>query len=213
MIQRRILLADDHPVFRRGLRAVIEETGRYQVVAEADNGEAAIQALAAHSPDLAVVDLAMPRKDGFEVARWAAERRPETRIVLLTLYKATAYVDRAVALGVSGYVVKDDAESQIVHCLDTVHDGEFYASPNLSRPSAPPPPIVASDNRDLDKLTPAQRAVLRLVANYRTSREIAEVLGISVKTVENHRANSALRLNLHGPNALLRYAVRNREML
>lgn len=213
MIPRSVLLADDHPVFRHGLRAVIEETARFRVVAEANDGEAAIRALAAHAPDLAVVDLAMPGKDGFEVARWAAERCPDTRVVLLTLYKSIAYVDKAVALGVVGYVVKDDAAGEIVHCLDAACAGEFYVSPNLLRPAAAPPPLASADESELARLTPAQRAVLRMLANYRTSREIAAALAISIKTVENHRANAALRLNLRGPNALLRFAVRHRERL
>lgn len=213
MIPRSVLLADDHPVFRHGLRAVIEETGRFRVVAEANDGNAAIRALAALAPDLAVVDLAMPGKDGFEVAQWIAERCPDTRVVLLTLYKAIAYVDKAVALGVAGYVVKDDAAVEIVHCLDAACAGEFYVSPNLARPAVAPPPLAPSHDGEMVKLTPAQREVLRMLANYRTSREIAAALAVSVKTVENHRANAALRLNLRGTNALLRFAVRYREHL
>lgn len=213
MIPRSLVLADDHPVFRHGLRAVIEAAGRYRVVAEASDGDAAIRALAAHAPDLAVLDLAMPGKDGFDVARWAAERCPDTRVVMLTLYKSIAYVDRAVALGVAGYVVKDDAAADIVHCLDAVNSGEFYLSPNLARPATVPPPLAAADDGELARLTPAQIGVLRLLANYQTSREIAAQLGLAVKTVENHRSNIALRLNLHGPNALLRFAVAHRDLL
>jgi DNA-binding NarL/FixJ family response regulator len=213
MIPRSVLLADDHPVFRHGLRAVIEATGRFRVVAEANDGEAAIRALAAHEPEIAVIDLAMPAKDGFEVARWAAENCPDTRVVLLTLYKSIAYVDKAVSLGIAGYVVKDDAASDIVHSLEAACGGEFYLSPNLARPAAAPPVLSPSVEAETARLTPAQRAVLRMLANYHTSREIAGALAISVKTVENHRANAALRLNLRGPNALLRFAVRNRERL
>lgn len=213
MTSRSVLLADDHPVFRQGLRGVVEGTGRYRVVAEANDGEAAIRLLAAHAPDFAVIDLAMPGKDGFEVARWAAERCPDTRVVLLTLYRSVAYVDRALALGIAGYVVKDDAGDEIMRCLDAVADGEFYSSPNISRPAAAPPPLVPDDDAELARLTPGQRAVLRMLANYHTSREIAAALALSVKTVENHRANAALRLNLRGMNALLRFAVRNRDLL
>ena len=213
MIAHSILLADDHPVFRHGLRAVIEGTGRYRVVAEASDGETAIRSLGALVPDLAVIDLAMPGTNGFEVAQWAAERCPETRVVLLTLYRTVAYVDRALALGIAGYVVKDDAAVEIVRCLDAVAGGEFYTSPNISRPAAQPPAPDADGGEELAKLTPAQRVVLRLLANYQTSREIAAALGLSIKTVENHRANIATRFHLRGPNALLRFAVGNRNHL
>jgi DNA-binding NarL/FixJ family response regulator len=206
-----VLLADDHPVFRRGLRSAVEENGRYRVVAEAADGDAAIRLIAQHAPALAVVDLAMPGKDGFEVVRWAGEHAPETRAVILTLHRDVAYVDRAVALGVAGYLVKDDVESEIVRCLDRVAAGEFYASANLARPAAPKP--AATDDPELARLTPMQRSVLRMVANYHTSREIAEALGIAPRTVENHRANIAIRLHLRGHNALLRFAVRNRGAL
>jgi DNA-binding NarL/FixJ family response regulator len=206
-----VLLADDHPVFRRGLKSAVEETGRYRVVAEAADGEAAIRLIAQHAPALAVIDLAMPGKDGFEVVRWAGEHAPETRAVILTLHKDTVFLDRAVALGVAGFLAKDDAESEILRCLDRVAAGEFYASPNLARPAAPKPAVA--DGPELAKLTPMQRSVLRMVANYYTSREIADALGIAPRTVENHRANIAIRLHLQGHNALLRFAVRHRGAL
>jgi DNA-binding NarL/FixJ family response regulator len=210
MTAATVLLADDHPLFRRGLRVAVEQTGRYRVVAEAADGEAAIRLLARHAPALAVLDLAMPGKDGFEVLRWTVEHAPETRTVILTLYKDVAFLDRAVALGAAGYLVKDDAEAEIVRCLDRIGAGEFYASPNLARPSASPPIAAPADDPDLARLTPTQRAVLRLLANYHSSREIAASLGVALRTVENHRANMAMRLNLRGHNALLRFAVSRR---
>lgn len=213
MIARSVVLADDHPVFRHGLRAVIEAAGRFRIVAEANDGEEAIRALAAHAPDFAVIDLAMPGKDGFEVARWAAARCPDTRLVLLTLYRSVAYVDRALALGIAGYVVKDDAGDEIMRCLDAVAGGEFYTSPNITRPAAKPPETSTESVEEIAKLTPTQRAIVRLLAHYQTSREIGAQLGISAKTVENHRSNIAQRMNLRGPNALLRFAVSNRDLL
>ncbi|MCW5770386.1 MAG: response regulator transcription factor [Rhodospirillaceae bacterium] len=209
MTMRGLLLADDHPVVRRGLKAAIEESGRYRVIAEAGDGVEAIRLLARHAPPLAVIDLAMPEKDGFEVVRWAHERLPETQAVVMTLYKDIAYVDRAVQCGAAGYLVKDDAEAEILRCLDAVSRDEFYLSPNLARPAVHAPP--AAETGFLARLTPMQQTILRRVANYETNRMIAQALGISPKTVENHRANIAMRLDLHGPHGVLRFAIRHRD--
>jgi DNA-binding NarL/FixJ family response regulator len=209
-----VLIADDHPLFRRGLRAAIDESGRYRVVAEAGDGESAIRQIERTAPAIALVDLAMPVKDGLAVLAWAAAHAPRTHIVVMTLYKERDYVDRAVALGASAYLVKDDAQDEVRRCLDQVLEGEFFLSPSVGAPNPPPPPALdAAAQAALARLTPAQRGVLRLLAEYRTSKEIARLLAISPKTVENHRTNVAATLGLRGPNALLRFAVRHRGLL
>lgn len=209
-----VLLADDHPLFRRGLRDAIEESGRYHVVAEAGDGESAIRQIERSVPAIALVDLAMPVKDGLAVLAWAAAHAPQTRIVIMTLYKERDYVDRAVSLGAAGYLVKDDAQDEVLRCLDAVGEDEFYLSPSVGAPNPlPPAPDEAVVRAALAQLTPAQRGVLRLLSDYRTSKEIARLLTISPKTVENHRTNIATTLGLRGPNALLQYAVRHRGLL
>lgn len=209
-----VLVADDHPLFRRGLRAAIDESGRYHVVAEAGDGETAIRQIERSAPAIALVDLAMPVKDGLAVLAWAAEHAPRTRIVVMTLYKERDYVDRAVALGAAGYLVKDDAQDEVLRCLDAVGEDEFYLSPSVGAPNPlPPSSSNAAVRAALARLTPAQRGVLRLLAEYRTSKEIARLLAISPKTVENHRTNMAAALGLRGPNALLQFAVRHRGLL
>jgi DNA-binding NarL/FixJ family response regulator len=215
MNRRTVLVADDHPLFRRGLRAAIEEDKRFRVVAEAGDGESAIRQIEHHAPSVAFVDLAMPIKDGLAVAAWAAERASPTRIVVMTLYKERDFVDRAVELGAAGYLVKDDAQDEVLRCLDLVLAGEFYMSSAVGAPNPPPPPAAADPaiRAALAKLTPAQRAVLIRLADYRSSKDIARLLAISPKTVENHRANIAAALGLHGANALLRFAVRHRHLL
>lgn len=209
-----VLIADDHPLFRRGLRAAIEESNRFRVVAEAGDGESAIRQIERHDPTVAFVDLAMPIKDGLAVVAWASENRPVMRAVVMTLYKESDFVDRAVALGAAGYLVKDDAQDEVLRCLDTVMDGEFFLSPSVGAPN-PLPPAVAdpAETAAVTRLTPAQRSVLKLLADYRTSKEIARLLAISPKTVENHRANIVTALGLHGVNALLQFAVRNRARI
>jgi DNA-binding NarL/FixJ family response regulator len=214
MNRRTVLLADDHPMFRRGLREAVEEAGRYKVVAEAGDGDTAIRQIGLLSPMLAVIDLAMPGRDGLEVLAWLEGRSP-TRAVVLTMYRDAAYVDRAIELGAVGYLVKDDAQDEILRCLDLVCEGEFYLSPGIGLPpqAAPDPAGSGQSKGLLALLTPAQLAVLRLLAECRTSKEIARTLGISAKTVDNHRTNISARLNLYGANALLRFAVRHRGHL
>lgn len=215
MTRTSILIADDHPLFRRGLRAAIEESGHYRVIAEAGDGESAIRQIERHAPDVAFVDLAMPIKDGLAVAAWGAGQDLATRIVIMTLYKERDFVDRAVELGAVGYLVKDDAQDEVLRCLELVLAGEFYLSSAVGAPN-PAPPVIAADpaiRAAVGRLTPAQRAVLKHVAEYRTSKEIARLLDLSPKTVENHRANMAATLRLHGANALLQFAVRHRHLL
>jgi DNA-binding NarL/FixJ family response regulator len=214
MTDATVLIADDHPLFRRGLRAAIDESHRYRVIAEAGDGESAIRQIELGAPALALVDLAMPVKDGFAVLAWAAARAAATRIVVMTLYKERDFVDRALALGAAGYLVKDDAQDEVLRCLDAVQAREFYLSPSVGAPNPPAPsPLDAAAEAALARLTPAQRGVLRLLADYRTSKEIARLLSISPKTVENHRTNAAATLGLHGSNALLQFAVRHRGLL
>ena len=214
MTPAAVLVADDHPLFRRGLRVAIDESGRYHVVAEAGDGETAIRQIERSAPTIALVDLAMPVKDGLAVLAWATAHAPQTRVVIMTLYKERDYVDRAVSLGAAGYLVKDDAQDEVLRCLDAVREHEFYLSPSVGSPNPQPPaPDEATVRAALARLTPAQRSVLRLLADYRTSKEIARLLTISPKTVENHRTNIAGALSLRGPNALLQYAVRHRGLL
>src|SRR5262245_17107361 len=120
-----VLIADDHPLFRRGLREAIEEGGQFRVVAEAGDGETAIRQIEHHAPTVAFIDLAMPVKDGLAVAAWSAHAASATRIVIMTLHKERDFVDRAVQLGAAGYMVKDDAKDEILRCLDLLVQGEF----------------------------------------------------------------------------------------
>lgn len=210
-----VLIADDHPLFRRGLRDVIEEGGRFRVTAEAGDGETAIRQIEHSAPAVAFIDLAMPVKDGLAVAAWNAQAASTTRIVIMTLHKERDFVDRAVQLGAAGYLVKDDAQGEVLRCLDLVLQGEFYLSSAVGSPN-PVPPGIAADPRvaaAIADLTEMQRRVLRHVADYQSSKEIARLLDLSPRTVENHRARVATVLGLRGANALLRFAVSNRHLL
>jgi DNA-binding NarL/FixJ family response regulator len=212
----RVLLADDHPVYRKGLRAVLEAAPHIRVIGDVDDGEAALDAMAAGTPDVAILDLDMPRKDGLQVAAAARERRLAVKIVLLTGHKSELVLNKALDTGVSGYVLKDGALTEILDCLRAVQAGQRYVSPALStmllnrRARAED---LTARTPSLDDLTTAERKVLALVAQGKTSREIGELLFISPRTAENHRASIAAKLNLHGTNALVMWALEHKSEL
>lgn len=208
----RVLIADDHPMMRRGLRDIVAGNARYTVVGEAGDGRSAVRQLELLKPELAVIDLAMPELDGFGVAEWARAHQPALGIALLTMYAEPAYLERARALGIAGYLLKDDAEEELLRCLDTVAAGGRYVSPSIGHTTVrPPPPAEAAVM--IARLTPAQRAILKHLAEARTSKEIARLAGLSYRTVQNHRANMAEALGLSGPNRLLDFAIRYRDLV
>jgi len=237
----RIVLADDHPIFRKGLREVLDEDDGIDVVAECADGEAALAAIGREQPDVAVLDIDMPRRDGLDVVRAIGEQGSGTKVVLLTMHGREDLLRAAFDLGVAAYVVKDGAVLDVVHAIREVVAGRPFISSSLSatlltrgagdRPSSPaaaagaaPPPGTAlpapsaraaepSGPPDLARLTPAERRVLALIADFKTSKEIADALGIHYRTVENHRTSIVSKLGLTGSHALTRYAAQHRDRL
>ena len=212
----RILIADDHPVFRQGLRQIIEADPQLTVVAEASDGEQALARLQDTPVDVAMLDLTMPLKDGFAVARSAREQRLAVPLVFLTMHKDEHYLHAALDLGVKGYILKDSAITEIVNCIRAVVAGHDYVSPALSsyliRRSARAA-ALAAEKPALEQLTPAERRVLKMIAEGQTSREIAAALGIGVRTVEHHRNNIATKLELRGSHALVKFALQHQAEL
>jgi DNA-binding NarL/FixJ family response regulator len=212
----RVLIADDHPIFRRGLRQIIETAPRLSVIAEVSDGEQALRALQRTEVDIAVLDVTMPVKDGFAVARAAREQRLAVPLVLLTMHKDERYLNAALELGVRGYVIKDSVATEITDCILAVIAGQEYVSPALTslliqrgrRAGA-----LAEQKPALAQLTATERRVLKLIAEGQTSREIASALHIGVRTVEHHRNNMALKLELRGSHALLKFAIQHRSDL
>lgn len=207
----RILIADDHPIFRRGLRMVIESDSALKVVAEVDNGEAALRQIKDLEPDVAVLDFNMPIMDGLEVAQEIQEKNLPTIPVFLTMHTDEAIFNAAVDADVKGFVVKDSAANEITACVKTVAGGQSFFSSILSQ-------FLLNRRREpksfLENLTAAERRVLRLIAEGKTSREIAEKLFVSPRTVEHHRAHISAKLNLTGKNGLLTFALtRKTEIL
>ena len=206
----RILIADDHPIFRAGLRQVIERDSRLRVVAEADDGQAALDALPEARADVAILDVDMPILDGLQVAQAIREKRLAVEVIVLTMHKDERFLNAALDLGVKGYLVKDSAAADVSSCIKAVADGREFVSPQLtgvllkrSRGAA----RLRDQQPGLDALSPAERRVLKLVGEYKTSKEIADLLCLSVRTIEFHRARICEKLDLKGAHALINFAV------
>ena len=212
----RILIADDHPLFRNGLRQSIEAELAYQVVGEAGDGYAALRLIRELQPDLCVIDISMPAMDGLALVSQLRAQRIQTEVIILTMYREEDLFNAAMDLEVKGYLVKESAVSDILDAIRTVISGHTYISPSLAellvarRESAN---ALRSEKPGLDRLTAAERRILKLIANDRTSKEIADELGISPRTVENHRTHICAKLDVHGIHSLLKFAYDKKSRL
>lgn len=195
----RIVLADDHTLVRAGIRRLLEEAPPNQVVGEADDGEQAIELVQREAPQIVITDIGMPRMNGLELAAWLKHNRPEVRVIILSMHAAEEYVAEALASGAHGYLLKRSAPEELVFAVRTVALGTVYLSPGISGH------VLQNPNR---RITPRQREVLRLVAQGKTTREIAALLGVSARTVDTHRAELMSRLGARDAIGLLREAAR-----
>jgi DNA-binding NarL/FixJ family response regulator len=216
MSKIRVLIADDHPVVRQGLRMILDADPALSVVGEAGDGAAALAAIESLRPDVALLDMHMPPPDGLAVARRVRELGSPVAAVFLTMNKDSASLDAALDAGVRGYVVKDGVADEIVGCVKAVAAGQAYFSPAVSGHLLLRRERTESFLRQtpsVETLTPAERRVLRLIAQAKSNKEIAETLFVSVRTVEHHRSNICGKLGLTGANALLRFALTNASEL
>jgi len=212
----RILIADDHPIFREGLVKTIERVSMFSVIGQAGDGAEALKLIKEHRPDIAVLDVSMPIMDGLEVARRLHTDALPTEVVFLTMYKDAKYFNTALDLGVRGYLIKDSIAAELLSCLRTVSAGQYYISPaisNLLVERTRKADALAKKVPSLDKITPAERAILKLLGENHTSKEIAEKLFVSERTVENHRTHICHKLGIHGHHKLLQFALENKEVL
>lgn len=205
----RIVIAEDHTILREGLSSLLSEHRDFSVVGEAGDGLAAIALVKKLKPDLVLMDLSMPRLTGLEAIRELTKRFPWTRIVALTVHKTEEYVNAARAAGALGYVLKDDSSGELLAAIRSALAGQPYLSPEVSALFS----AASLDGRGRgngtawDSVTPRERAVMKLIAEGHRNREIAELLGISAKTVEKHRANLMGKLGLHNAAAVTAFAA------
>ncbi len=212
----RLLIADDHPLLRAGLRQVIETDARLQIVAEAADGATALERLVASHPDVAVLDIEMPQLTGFALLREMRAQRLTTAVVFLTMYRDEEMFNEALDLGALGYVLKDSATTDIVGAIRAAAAGQPYISPAISGflfNRATRANTLARQLPGMNGLTPTERRVLKLIAENKTSKEIASELFVSYRTVENHRSNICQKLNLKGSHSLLKFAFDHKSEL
>lgn len=203
----RILLADDHQLFRQGLRSMLP-ADEFEVVAEAEDGQQAINLVRKHEPDLALLDVSMPGLNGVDASRETLRTSPRTRVVVLTMHRETPYIVGALAAGARGYVLKSQPVSDVVQALREVSAGGVYVPPEYVKVLVDMHQVGVE--RVVHPLSARERQVLQLVAEGQTTKEIAYTLGISFKTAESHRTRIMAKLGIHETAGLVRYAIRNR---
>jgi DNA-binding NarL/FixJ family response regulator len=210
----RILVADDHQVVRTGLRALLESKSGWQVCAEAANGREAVEKAAQLKPDVAVLDIGMPLLNGVEATRQIRKLSPKTEVLILTMHDSELLVQEVLEAGAHGYILKDDADRNLLAAVDALRLHKPYLSSRVSEAAANAPgssadgAVLSQSSRG--RLTPREREILQLLAEGKSNKEVAGYLGISVKTAETHRANIMLKLDFHSITELVRYAVRNK---
>jgi DNA-binding NarL/FixJ family response regulator len=213
----RILIADDHPVVRKGLRFSIEEDPALKVVAEASDGEMALAMIKKLSPHIVVLDIDMPKLDGIGVAREIARQKLDAKIIFLTFHADEDLFRTAMDLGSKGYILKDSASQEIVAGVHAVASGRPYISSAITAGLLQPRETPEAGLKDTltNNLTPTERRIMRLIADGKSSKEIGAELSIHYRTVENHRTNICRKLALEGEgaNALLRFALQNKSLL
>jgi DNA-binding NarL/FixJ family response regulator len=212
----RILIADDHALIRKGLRQVIEADSRLTVVGEAANGREALALIAEHQPHIAILDVNMPEMNGFDVVQEIRKRKLDVAVIFLTMHKDKTFFNKAMDMGARGYVLKDGALEEIVNAVNTVMRGQPYISPPLANyllQRMDRIGLLAKQTPGLNDLTTTEKRVLKLIAEYKTSKEIAEELHIHYRTVDNHRTNICNKLGLQGSHSLLKFAVEHQTEL
>ena len=210
----RIVIAEDHPFFRDGLRNALEKESGFRVVAEANGGLTALECIRSHKPDVAVLDISMPDLNGCAVARKVREERIPVEMVFLTIYEDEDIFQQALECDVMGYLRKDSHAAEVVRCIRAVSAGQSYASPSMTT-------YLVGKTQRIEKfaatipglvlLTPHERAILRRVAQDKSSKEIAQEMGIAPKTVDAHRLSICHKLEIHGNHALSRFAIQHRR--
>ena len=206
----RILIADDHGVLRAGLAALLNDEAGFEVIGEAGTSEEAVRLAVESRPDLVLMDLSMPEMGGIEATRRIQERTPEVRVLILTLHEDIGMVREAIRAGAGGYILKRAVKDELIGAIRTVLRGDMYVHPAMMRALLSEPQPESRPTAPLaEPLTTREVDVLRLIVRGHTNSQIAEILNLSVRTVEYHRSNLTGKLNLHSRVELIRYAAEN----
>lgn len=209
----KIIIADDHHIFRKGIKSIAGEDDSIEIIGEASDGAEALRLVEEHSPDIAILDIDMPVLSGLDVARKLKGRSSSTKIVILTIHKDKEYFDEALELDIKAYVLKESIANDLTDCIKQVAAGNYYISPSISGYLVEKNKDVVHAESELDKLTPSELQILKLLAQNKTSTQIAGELFRSIRTIENHRNNICSKLGLKGPHALLLFAIQYKSKL
>lgn len=212
----RVIIADDHPMMRSGVKSVLLSNEQIEIVAEAKDGEEAYNSIIKFKPDVALIDVEMPKMTGLEIARKLSSEKIETKIIFLTMYKEEDMFNEAMNVGAYGYVLKENAVEDVLESVKTVSVNRYYISPNISGylvKRLNTQNDFASQQPSINDLTKSERAILKLISQDKTTQQIADELHISYKTVENHRNNISKKLNLSGTHSLVKFAINNKSLL
>jgi len=206
-----IILADDHALVRAGIRTLLEKLPGVKIVGEAGDGRETIALVQQHSPDVVVMDISMPGLNGFDATARITREYPATKVLILSMHTGEDYVLQALSAGATGYLLKDAATNELGLALNAVRQGETYLSPTISKEVLARYEQLAQDPRAeaAKTLTPRMREILQLIAEGRSTKEIAFLLNLSVKTIETHRMHLMARLDIHEVAGLVRYALRH----
>lgn len=208
----KLVIADDHHIFRKGILSIVSEDTGIEITGEASNGDDALRLITEINPDIAILDIDMPGLSGLDVARKVKAQKLATKIVILTIHKDKEYFDEALELDIKAYVLKESIANDLLDCIKKVGAGDYYISPSISGYLVKRDSSEVS-NSGLRLLTASELQILRLIAENKTSGQIAEELFRSIRTIENHRNNICSKLGLKGPHALLLFAIENRKKL
>jgi len=212
----KIIIADDHPMMRSGVKSVLLRDEQIEIVAEASNGEEAYALITKYQPDIALLDVEMPIMTGLEISRRLGSEKIKTKLVFLTMYKDEDMFNEAMDVGAFGYILKENAVEDVLESIKVVAEGKYYISPMISGY------LISRLNRQnnlisktpsVNDLTKAERTILKHISLEKTTQQIADELHISYKTVENHRNNISKKLNLSGTHSLVKFAINNKSFL
>lgn len=212
----QIIIADDHPIFRNGLKQIIEDEEDIEILGEAGDGERALELILEKKPEIAVLDVDMPKKTGFEVLKEITKIKNPVKVIFLTMHKEENLFNEAMDLGIKGYVVKESAADDICECIRLVANDSYAISPLISNflvKRLNTSNKFKKENPSINDLTQTEVKILKLISENKSSKEIGDELFISYKTVESHRTNISKKLNLQGSLSLVRFALENRSVL
>jgi DNA-binding NarL/FixJ family response regulator len=201
----KIVIADDHPILSQGVIQILSTREDLEIVGQAENGKAALDLIRRLSPDIAILDVQMPVMDGFEVAKIVKNEKLPTKIIFLTMFNEESFIKKVFEIGVKGYILKESAVIDIHKCIDSVLEDNFYISPQASHFLLSM--NIKTKSAGKEELTQSEKRIIKLIGKGKSSKEIADELFISYKTVENHRSNICKKLGITGNSALLKYAL------